>query len=369
MSMKLLAEPGAIPRLLLGAASPLVVAGPARQTGVLRVLTDPCADAYLFGEGSPKPLALDLSGARYGVSLGESAGIWALEAEAPRMGMWAGSARGAGFLWGCAAACSLLPAEDPGDSWFSEEPAVSSRLLASGMAWVGYEYPGGRTVIAAALSEEDRGGRGWSARGEGEFERRGVRWKGRLSAASGGWKGLDGEGADPWEARGDVSWLLAPCLRLEGRARAGVEEAGDADWEALARAAWNGKTWRWKASLEGSDSEEASRVELGSEAYIEREAGALRAFVRARCVAEGAALALLEISPGFVLGRQKTARLSWEGAYRREADGDSWKTVARLEIPSEAGGFSLSLGTADWSRPAEESPVWECEVSLKARVR
>lgn len=369
MSLKLLAEPGTVPRLLLGAASPLVVAGPARQTGALRVFVDPCADAYLFGEDSPKPLALDLSGARYGVSLGESAGIWALEADAPRVGMWAGSARGAEFLWGCAAACSVLPAEDQGDTWFSEEPAVSSRLLASGMAWVGYEYPRGKTVIAAALSEEDRGGRGWSARGEGEFEYRGFRWKGRFSAASGSWKGLDGEGADPWEARGDVSWLLAPCLRLECRVRAGVEDAGEADWEAFARADWNGKTWRWKASLEAVDSEDASHIELGSEAYVEREAGALRAFVRTRCVAGGADLVRLEISPGFVLGRLKTARLSWEGAYRREAAGDSWKTVARLEIPSEAGSFSLSFGTADWSRPAAESPVWEYKVSLKARVR
>lgn len=369
ISLKILSEPDSAPILRFGFTSPLAVAGPARQTGVLRMLVDPCADAYIFGGDSPQPVVLDLSMERYGFSLGDTAGIWALDADAPRMGIWAGSLRDAGLLLGGAAACSLLPADADFDAWFSDAPALPRRLLAASMVWAGYSFPGCRFLLAAALSEEDRGGRGWSARGEGELERKGFRWSLRFSLASAEWKGLGGDAADPWEARSDLSWLLASRLRLEGRVRAAFDGDGEADWETLARATWNGKVWRWKASLGGADSEDAPYIELRPEAYVEREKGGLRLFVRSGCVAEGAYLIRTEISSGFVLGGTKSARFFLEGSYRWEAEGDSWKARARLEVPSEAGSYTISFGTEDWTARTGEATQWELGVALRARVR
>jgi hypothetical protein len=98
--------PNSVPEFLFGATGPLAVAGP-------------------YAGGHPSPpfltlygcvslhracigLGLDLESARYGFFLGESAGIWILDSEAPGMGLWAGTLGDTGPLLGGAVSGSIL---------------------------------------------------------------------------------------------------------------------------------------------------------------------------------------------------------------------------------------------------------------------
>ncbi|HSV55704.1 MAG TPA: hypothetical protein VLH39_01165, partial [Magnetospirillaceae bacterium] len=251
------AEPGARPEIRLGASGPLGVAGPCRNIGLARFLEDPGADSYLFEDAWPKPLAMDLDSGWYGACVGRAAGIWVLDAKAPRLGIWAGTGEGYGILAGAAAAASILPADPDFDTWFSEDPVLPARVLASGSAWLGYCFETGRVLAAAARSEEDRGVSGWAVRVEGQLRGRRVRWGWRASAVSTGWKGLGGRDADPWELRADASWAPMPRLRLEGRFRAWAAQydapTGGVGWEAQGRAGRSGSVWDWGAELEASN--------------------------------------------------------------------------------------------------------------------
>jgi|GEM_PF-5208297 len=366
LSARLTAEPGAAPSLRIGASGPIWAAGPVRHQGLARVLDDPCADAYLLTEAWQKPLALDFDSSSFGAFLGREAGFWAQDAREPRMGLWAGTAGDRGIFAGAAFAGALLPAEAGFDSWFSEEPSRSSRLLAAGLAWAGYRFPDGGVFACAALSEEDRGDRGWAARAEWDLSAKDLLWSGRLSCASPGWKGLGGEGADPWEVRTDAAWMVRPRLRLEGRLRAGLGPDGIPDWESLGRAAWNGRTWNWGTELGGCDSALEPPLRLDPAVWAGWEGKAVRTTVRASWVTEGADLTRTEVSASLALGSSKRPGLRLEGARRWTIDGPYWKAAAVLEIPGAQGAWTARTGTSEWAKDGS-AVLWELAVALRSR--
>ncbi len=362
------AVPGRGPEARFGLRGPLLVAGPARSGGILRFLRDPGADGYLFSGTWRRPLALDMDSGRTGVCMGDAAGAWFLEAEAPSMGLWAGTPGEAGPIAGLAAAGSLLPRSRGYDAWFSGEDARPGRLAAAGAAWAGYGFSGGRILAAAAYSEEDLGGRGWAARGEAEYRRREFRWSARFSFASPGWRGLDGEKADLWEARADISGFVPPGIRLESRCRAGRTGQGDADWEGMVRATWVGRPWRFQAGLGGSDSDSEPPLRLEPNLRVEYEARALRLAADAGCRVEGKGLARAEVSASLGVGKARSFRLSLEAARRWTAEEGCWKARARAELPCPAGEFHVTLGTEDWT-PGSGGPGTVLEFGLRARIR
>lgn len=366
LSLRVMAEPGEAPEFRIGTAGPLWTAGPVRHAGLARVLADPCADTYLFVGVWMRPLVLDFDSTRYGAFAGSSAGVWYQDAAAPRMGVWAGTAEDQGLLAGAAAAAALLPAASRFDSWFSEEPAVPARLLAAGMAWIGYSAPAGRVLAAAAVSEEDRGVRGWACRAEAEYRRRGLGLNGRISGASEGWRGLDGTEADRWEARADASWAVLPHFLLEGRARIGQDPDCGLDWEALGRASWTGKVWRWGAELGGCDADRPLPVRLDPAVRAGYEAGAVRSSARASWVLEGADLTRTEVSAALDLGLPGNPGVRLEGARRWTKDGPSWKISAALEVPAARGSWTARAGTSGWAEDGEAVP-WELSFVLRSR--
>lgn len=364
--MRMLCETGAPPRILAGWSGPLLTAGPVRHAGLAQMLSDPCADAYLFDGAWHKPVALDFDSKRRGFFLGDAAGFWALDAEAPRLGAWAGRVGDGGALFGCAAACSVLPARERLDAWFSSEPLVPRRLCAAGLVWAGWGWPSGKILAAAARSEEDLGGQGWSARAEAEGDAGALRWSGRVSGASPGWRGLGGQEADRWEVRTDVSWLLPSRTRLEGRFRTGVTEDGIPDWEALARAAWTGKAWNLGAEAQASDSPESPFLKLEGGIGAGYETGSMRTSVWASWAREGGAPSRAELSGSLALGGTGRPRLRLEGAGRRTAEGAQWKAGLCLDLPSATGSYTVRFASGDWTEITEE-PRWEAEFFLRAR--
>lgn len=361
------AEPGSAPDLRLGTAGPLWTAGPSRHSGPARVLADPCADAYLVSEAWPRPLVLDMDAPGYGAFAGGSAGAWIQDAEAPRAGIWGGREADRGFLAGAAAAASLLPAEGGFDAWFSEEPGKPARLLAAALAWAGWSAPEGRAVAAAAVSEEDRGGRGGAFRAEGEWGRKEFRWTGRVSAASPAWRGLEGTGADLWEVRTDVSWALSPRLRLEGRIRAGRDSCGVPDWESRIRASWNVRTWRWGVEADGSDSGAEPPLRLEPAAWAGYEGPSFRASGRVSWVTEGSALSRAELLGSLSFRGSRHPGFRLEGGRRREPEGGSWKASAVLDLPADRGTWTVRAGTTGWIRDGTGIPA-EFSFCLRARV-
>ena len=367
LSARLEAGPGTAPGLRLGFSGPLLAAGPSRHSGLSRFLDDPCADAYLFSGSWQRPLTLDFDSRRFGAFVGRAAGIWALDADAPRLGIWAGTAREKGILAGIAAACSLLPEDTDFDSWFSEEPAVGARLLAAGIAWAGWESEDCRLLTAVACSEEDRAGRGWAGRVEWEYSAQAFRTSGRLSCASRGWKGLGGQRADPWEVRGDAGWTPLARLRLAGRGRFGIGPDGVPDWDALARLTRSGRSWTWGAELEASDASARPPVRLDPALWAGWSGDAVRVAVRASWVREGTDHTRTEVSAELALGTSKTPSLRPEGALRWTPEGSSWRAGACLEFPAPSGSWSVRFGTIDWAAGAVDVP-WELVFALRSRL-
>lgn len=366
LSARLAAEPGTAPSLRIGGSGPIWAAGPVRHQGLARVLDDPGADTYFLTGAWLRPLVLDFDSPGYGAFIGGSAGAWVQDSEVPRIGIWAGSEGHAGFMAGAAAALALLSPEGGFDSWFSDEPAVSGRLLAAGLAWAGYRFPGGGVFACAALSEEDRGGQGWAARAEWELSAKGLLWSGRLSCASPGWKGLGGEGADPWEVRTDAAWIVRPRLRLEGRLRAGLGPDMIPDWESLGRAAWNGRIWNWGTELGGCDSAREPPLRLDPALWAGYRGRALRASARASWVWEGGCLTRTEASASLDLGLPRSPGLRLEGARRWTIDGLYWKAAAILELPSARGAWTARAGTSEWAEDGS-AVLWELAVALRSR--
>lgn len=366
LSARLSALPGEAMEARIGSSGPLWTAGPVRHSGLARVLADPCADAYLFTGAWGRPLVLDFDAPGYGAFAGGSAGVWAQDADAPRLGLWAGTPEDRGFLAGAAAAAALLPAEGRFDSWFSEEPAVPARLLAAGMAWIGYAAASGRVLAAAALSEEDRGGRGWAVRGEAEHAWGTLRWSGRISAASPGWRGLGGDAADRWELRSDASWAAGPRFRLEGRARAGIGPDGTPDWESLGRAAWVGKAWNWGTELGACDSDRRPPLRLDPALWAGFRGTTVGCSGRASWVSEGPDLTRTEVSASLELAPPRLPSLRLEGSRRWTADGPYWKAAAILEVPAARGSWTARAGTSGWAEDGA-APPWELSFALGSR--
>jgi hypothetical protein len=366
LALRFTLAPGESPVARIGTTGPLWTAGPVRHAGLSRVLADPCADAYLFAGAWLRPLVLDFDAHGYGAFAGDSVGAWIQDADAPRLGFWAGTANSEGFLAGAAAALSLLPPEGGFDSWFVEEPPEPARLLAAGLVWAGYGFPTGRAIAAGAVSEEDRGGRGWAVRAEGEYGRRGFRASGRLSSASPGWRGLDGEEADRWEVRADASWAVLPRLRMEGRARVGQDPDCNPDWEALARGSWNGTVWSWGAELGACDAARLPPVRWDPAIWAGFEAGAVRTSARASWVREGEDLTRTEVSAVLDLGQPRRPSLRLEGARRWTYEGPCWKASAALEIPAARGSWTARAGTSGWAEDGE-APPWELSLAFRSR--
>ncbi|HRZ90399.1 MAG TPA: hypothetical protein P5117_13040, partial [Spirochaetia bacterium] len=348
LALRLSSAPGESPEARIGTTGPFWTAGPVRHSGLARVLADPCADAYLFTGTWRKPLALDFDARGYGAFAGDSVGVWFQDARAPRLGFWAGTAGSEGILAGGAAALSLLPPGGGFESWFAPEVPAPARLLAAGMVWAGYGFPAGRVIAAGAVSEEDRGGRGWAVRAEGEWGRRGFCASGRISSASPGWRGLDGDAADRWELRTDASWAVMPRFRLEGRARIGQDPDCGLDWDALARGSWNGKVWTWGAELGACDSARLPPVRLDPAVWAGYETRTVRASARASWVREGADLTRTEVSAALDLGIPRKPGLRLEGARRWTVEGPNWKASATLEVPTARGAWTARAGTSDW---------------------
>ncbi len=366
LSARLSAEPGTAPSLEIGGSGPLWAAGPVRHQGLARVLDDPGADAYLFTGAWQKPLALDFDSSSFGAFLGREAGFWIQDAREPRMGLWAGTTGDRGIVAGAAFAGSLLPAEAGFDPWFSEDPARPARLLAAGAVWGGYRFRDGMALACAALSEEDRGDRGWAVRAEWELSAKNFLWSGRLSGSSPGWKGLGGEGADAWEVRTDALWTLRPRFRLEGRLRAGADPDGNPDWEALARASRSGPRGRWGLELAGSDAESDPPLRLEPALWAGYEGRAVRAAARMSQVREGLVLTRTEVSASLGLGRPSLPELRLEGARRWTPEGPCWKAGAALEIPASRGAWTVRAGTPGWTPDSAPLP-WELAFSLRSR--
>ena len=367
LTVRLTADPGDAPEAKAGTSGPLWVAGPVRHSGTARVLADPCADAYLFTGSWTRPLVLDFDSRYYGVFAGGSAGAWFQGASAPRMGIWAGTEEKRGFEIGAAAAVSLQPASGGFDSWFEEKPPVPERLLAAGVVWAGYEFPAGGMIAAAAVSEEDRGGRGWAFRAEGDYESRRFRANGRVSGASAGWRGLGGNRADRWEVRTDASWLIQRRLRLDGRLRLGQDPEESPNWETLIRVFQDGGVWRWGAELGGCDSSRDLPVRLDPAVWAAREGKAVRTTVRVSWVAEGADLTRTEISASLVLGSSIRPDLRLEGARRWTTEGFYWKAASVLEIPGPRGAWTARAGTGTWVQDGASVP-WELAFALRYRL-
>lgn len=367
LSARLSAVPGESPEARIGTTGPLWTAGPVRHSGLARLLADPCADAYLFTGAGWKPLVLDFDARGYGFFAGDSVGVWIQDADAPRMGFWAGTARNQGILAGAGAALSLLPPKGGFDSWFAPEVPLPARPLAAGTAWAGYGFPAGRVIAAGVVSQEDRGARGWAVRAEGDWGRRGFSASGRVSSASPGWRGLDGEAADRWEARADVSWVVLPRFRLEGRARVGQDPDCGSDWEALGRASWNGRVWRWGAELGSCDAARFPPIRLDPAVWAGFERNTVRTAVRASWVREGPDLTRTEVSAALDLKLPRAPGFRLEGARRWTIEGPFWKASVDLGIPTARCAWAVRAGTGGWR--ADGAPVsWEAAVSLRCRV-